>query len=76
MSHYNPDAKIHLSPCAHYTDLELEGAIALARARNETAQKEKCSSTQLMANEHLILLAREAVRRVRMRRMLDARTSV
>jgi len=68
MNPYNSEDDFHLSPCAHYTDRELEYSISLARARNTTARKEKCSQTQLMANEHLMLLAREAVRRVRMRR--------
>lgn len=69
MKPYNSEDDFHLSPCAHYTDRELEYSISLARARSGTAQKEKCSQTQIMANEHLVLLAREAVRRVRMRRM-------
>lgn len=68
MKQYNSGDDFHLSPCGHYTDRELELSISLARARGEAAQKENCSQTHIMANEHLMLLAREAVRRVRMRR--------
>ncbi len=68
MNPYNFEDDFHLSPCAHYTDQELGYSISLARARAGTAQKEECSQTHIMANEHLMLLAREAVRRVRMRR--------